>query len=322
MFGFWGEHLYGERCAVGGVQLWAPKTTNLMTLHLTPKGGKANAVYSASPARVDQKHQLFLFQKCRGGRACRRRLRAVDGLPLPHCPFLHTQGYICDLSLVHPDRGDAATHGFGDHSQAAAAEDGRVLEVAHLELGGHALLDIRRSVVKRWLGHSEADIKSVGKQVSTLVNVPVFCHLVRRQKAVHTTEWWAAHQNTTFHSADELMAAAGHVANPPPIFGMVCCTIVSYCTPAWRRCVAGGERCLGNVADPNRRFYWTVFLNSHLRGGFALCFCTCRVVACHRRTRSLASQRRERLMRMSSRMELKGPRRSRGVSTTCLGSWR
>ena len=35
MFGFWGEHLYGERCAVGGVQLWAPKTTNLMTLHLT-----------------------------------------------------------------------------------------------------------------------------------------------------------------------------------------------------------------------------------------------------------------------------------------------
>ena len=84
------------------------------------------------------------------------------------------------------------------------------------------MLDIRRSVVKRWLGHSEADIKSVGKQVSTLVNVPVFCHLVRRQKAVHTTEWWAAHQNTTFHSADELMAAAGHVANPPPIFGMVC----------------------------------------------------------------------------------------------------
>ena len=37
-----------------------------------------------------------------------------------------------------------------------------VKEVAHLELGGHALLDIRRSVVKRWLGHSEADIKSVG----------------------------------------------------------------------------------------------------------------------------------------------------------------
>lgn len=197
-----------------------------------------------------------------------------------------------------------------------------VKEVAHLELGGHALLDIRRSVVKRWLGHSEADIKSVGRHISTLVNVPVFCRLVRRQKAVHTTEWWAAHQNTTFHSADELMAAAGHVANPPPIFGMVCCTIVSHCTSAWRRCVAGGERCLGNVADPNRRFYWTVFLNSHLRGGFALCFCTCRVVACHRRTRSLASQRRERLMRMSSRMELKGPRRSRRVSTTCLGSWR
>ena len=28
MFGFSGERLYGERCAVGGVQLWVPKVTN------------------------------------------------------------------------------------------------------------------------------------------------------------------------------------------------------------------------------------------------------------------------------------------------------
>ena len=54
----------------------------------------------------------------------------------------------------------------------------------HLELGGHALLDTRRSTVKRWLGHSEADITSVGAQMSTLVSAHVFRQLAGRSKEV------------------------------------------------------------------------------------------------------------------------------------------
>ena len=91
----------------------------------------------------------------------------------------------------------------------------------HLELGGHALLDTRRSTVKRWLGHSEADITSVGAQMSTLVSTHVFRQLARRSKEVQATDWWAAHKDTDFHTADELMVAAGHEPNPPLFFGMV-----------------------------------------------------------------------------------------------------
>ena len=91
----------------------------------------------------------------------------------------------------------------------------------HLELGGHALLDTRRSTVKRWLGHSEADITSVGAQMSTLVSAHVFRQLARRSKEVQATDWWAAHKDTDFHTADELMVAAGHEPNPPLFFGMV-----------------------------------------------------------------------------------------------------
>ena len=54
----------------------------------------------------------------------------------------------------------------------------------HLELGGHTLLDTRRSTVKRWLGHSEADIRSAGKQFSTLVSAHVFRQLAGRSKEV------------------------------------------------------------------------------------------------------------------------------------------
>jgi hypothetical protein len=93
--------------------------------------------------------------------------------------------------------------------------------VSLLEVGGHALLDTRRSTVKRWLGHSEADIRSAGKQFSTLVSAHVFRQLAGRSKEVQATDWWAAHKDTDFHTADELMVAAGHEPNPPLFFGMV-----------------------------------------------------------------------------------------------------
>ena len=59
--------------------------------------------------------------------------------------------------------------------------------VSLLEVGGHALLDTRRSTVKRWLGHSEADIRSAGKQFSTLVSAHVFRQLAGRSKEVQAT---------------------------------------------------------------------------------------------------------------------------------------
>jgi hypothetical protein len=94
-------------------------------------------------------------------------------------------------------------------------------DAEYLEVGGHALLDTRRSTVKRWLGHSEADIRSAGKQFSTLVSAHVFRQLAGRSKSVQATGWWAAHKDTDFHTADELMVAAGHEPNPPLFFGMV-----------------------------------------------------------------------------------------------------
>ena len=135
-----------------------------------------------------------------------------------------------------------------------------VRNVEHLESGGHALLDVHRSTVKRWLGHSESDIKRVGKQRSTLVSVPTFRNLVARREEVQATAWWEAHGSTPYATAEELMRAAGHDPNPPPIFGMVwICAGFEVVHAAERsRCVrtgGGGER------QVNCRFVAPVFLN-------------------------------------------------------------
>ena len=50
---------------MGGVQLWVPKVTNLMTLHLLKdranKAGKENAAHFTSSPRVDQNRQLSVL---------------------------------------------------------------------------------------------------------------------------------------------------------------------------------------------------------------------------------------------------------------------